>query len=363
VQKTIEAFNTAEVLDYFHSDCLLPRNWMELSDVAGNTAVIYPIVLPDRLVILTAIGGELYQHIADVPEALLREVVLEFRESIEDLGSAKEDYQGPGEELYDWIMLPILDELRGSGIETLVFVPAAMFRSIPMSALYDGKEYLIQNFKIATTLGLNLTDPASLRIDRAQLLLGGISDAVPGYEALPGVAQELTEISSIMGGDKFLNEEFSLGEVSKKLAVGGYSIVHFATHGVFADQYTDSYLLTYDGKLTLGRLQNTVGKRRYLDKPLELMVLSACETAVGNDKAALGLAGVALKAGAKAAIASLWLISDEGTTRLMTQFYKELAEGKTKAEALQAAQLDLVSDQVYSHPNFWSPFLLVGNWL
>jgi len=232
-----------------------------------------------------------------------------------------------------------------------------------MSALYDGKEYLIQNFKIATTLGLNLTDPASLRIDRAQLLLGGISDAVPGYEALPGVAQELTEISSIMGGDKFLNEEFSLGEVSKKLAVGGYSIVHFATHGVFADQYTDSYLLTYDGKLTLGRLQNTVGKRRYLDKPLELMVLSACETAVGNDKAALGLAGVALKAGAKAAIASLWLISDEGTTRLMTHFYKELAEGKTKAEALQAAQLDLVSDQVYSHPNFWSPFLLVGNWL
>ena len=145
--------------------------------------------------------------------------------------------------------------------------------------------------------------------------------------------------------------------------MGNYSLVHFATHGVFTNEYSDSFLLAYDRKLSLGRLQSTVGRRRYLDNPLELLVLSACETAVGDERAALGLAGVSLKAGARTTIASLWLISDEATSRLMVNFYKELINGSSKADALRAAQLDLIHDPVYSHPNLWSQFLLIGSWL
>jgi CHAT domain-containing protein len=140
--------------------------------------------------------------------------------------------------------------------------------------------------------------------------------------------------------------------------------VHVATHGQFDSDHTRSFLLTYDEKLTMDELRETIGARQFSDEPVELLVLSACETAAGDDRAALGLAGVALQAGARTAVATLWFINDESTADMVSEFYRQLdSSDLSKAEALRAAQLSLLEQPRYRHPSYWAPFLLIGNWL
>jgi CHAT domain-containing protein len=92
--------------------------------------------------------------------------------------------------------------------------------------------------------------------------------------------------------------------------------------------------------------------------------LSACETAMGDDQAALGLAGVAIKAGARSALATLWSINDRASSALVMEFYRQLGDSSvSKAVALQRAQLKMLADSAYDHPAYWSPFLLLNNWL
>ncbi|MDA0762583.1 MAG: CHAT domain-containing protein, partial [Proteobacteria bacterium] len=170
------------------------------------------------------------------------------------------------------------------------------------------------------------------------------------------------ELSSALSTTPLLNARFSLASVSKRLGSGNDSIVHLATHGYFDGDHANSFLLAHDDKITLDRLQSTVGARRFTGNSLDLLVLSACETAKGNERAALGLAGVSLKAGAKSTVASLWPIADAATAILMTRFYEALRDGESKASALQTAQQALLADPEWSHPAYWSPYLLIGNW-
>jgi CHAT domain-containing protein len=290
-------------------------------------------------------------------------LVSDFREGLEGVDESVEEIQESSEELYNYLVAPISEKLEAQNIKRLVFVPASVLRMIPMAALYDGESYLVEKYQIATTLGLTLTEPAQRKDITSSLLLGGISESVQGFAALPGVVSEVGAIKNRFGGDLVLNKEFRLDDIAKQLSIGGHSIVHLATHGVFESEASNSYLLAYDDKLSLDKLQDTLGSRRFLGDPLDLLVLSACETAAGNERAALGLAGVALKAGAKSTVASLWPISDEGTSRLMIDFYGYLEKGESKSGALRLAQINLIQDPVFEHPNFWSPFLLVGNWL
>jgi len=363
VQQTVEKFNTSEVLEYFDDDCLLPQETTQLESISSDAAVIYPIVMPDRLVIVAKLADGIHQYIQQIDESELQQLILNFRDSVEDYDSDEEDYHDFGGELYDLIIRPMAASLAKFEVVRLLFVPSSRFRSIPMAALYDGKQFLIENYDIVTTLGLELTDPRPFKKPIGTPLLGGISESVQGFSALPGVATELKSIQQIFGGDIMLDQKFSVESVAEELSLGSYSMVHLATHGVFVREASNSYLLGYDEKLTLDRLQDSVGKRRFLDNPLDLLVLSACETAAGDDRAALGLAGVSLKAGARTTVASLWPISDEATSKLMADFYGELKRGTGKAAALRAAQLNLINDPAFNHPNFWSPFLLIGNWL
>ena len=146
---------------------------------------------------------------------------------------------------------------------------------------------------------------------------------------------------------------------------GSYNVVHFATHGEFNSDHSKSFLLTYDNKLTLDKLENTIGLRRFQSEPIELLVLSACQTAVGDDRAALGLAGVAIKAGARSALATLWFINDQATSMLISDFYKNLKTetSASKAQALQMAQVKMIQNEGFKHPSLWAPFLMIGNWL
>ena len=155
-----------------------------------------------------------------------------------------------------------------------------------------------------------------------------------------------------------------MDRLEEELKDGRYSILHIATHGQFAKEVNQSFLLTFDDRLTMAQLERLVGLFRFRQNPLELLTLSACQTGIGDDRAALGLAGIAVKAGARSALATLWYINDEASSELVSEFYLQLRNPAiSKARALQLAQLKLLSDRLYEHPAYWSPFLLLNNWL
>jgi CHAT domain-containing protein len=160
------------------------------------------------------------------------------------------------------------------------------------------------------------------------------------------------------------NKAFTVSNFEQDLDKTPYSIVHVASHGKFEKDARNTFLLTYNGKLDMDTLEGFMASTTYREQPVELLTLSACQTAVGDDQAALGLGGVAVKAGARSALASLWYINDEASSLLITEFYKNLKDpGVSKAQALQQAQLVLLNDPRYHHPSYWAPFLLIGNWL
>jgi len=241
-------------------------------------------------------------------------------------------------------------------------VPEGALRTIPISTLHDGKQFLVERYAIATTPGIQLTKQLH-NAETENLLVGGLTQSVQGFAGLPNVQKEMDTISSIYPAKTISDSSFQLRTVESELEAGGYSVAHFATHGEFSRDHSKSFILTYDDKLTLDDLQQVLD-RRDQTQPLDLLVLSACKTAAGDDRAALGLAGVAVQSGAQSALASLWYISDAATAQLIESFYTALQTTRSsKAESLRIAQLSLLRTEQFQHPSYWAPYLLVGNWL
>ncbi len=364
VRETLEQVKVAEVQEYFQDECMRASAAASaVEKVAGESAVIYPILLPDRTELLVSLPSGLKQYTTPVGVEALTAEVRDFRNEIERY-DGQDDYLNHGRRLYQWLVEPMVPDLEKDGVNTLVFVPDGPLRTIPMSALYDGQHFLIERYAFATTPGLTLTSPQPLGREHVELLASGLTESVQGFPALPNVATELDNIQARFPSRVYKDEDFQTSAMEKEISAGEYSIVHIATHGQFDSDHARSFLLTYDDKLTMEELQATIAARRYQDEPVELLVLSACQTAAGDDRAALGLAGVALQAGARSAVATLWFVSDESTTQMVSAFYQLLEETNlSKAEALRQAQLSLLADERYRHPSYWAPFLLVGNWL
>jgi len=362
VQATLEDLNASEVLDYFDDDCLLPQQVMSLDQIPAGTAVIYPIILTDQPQLLVRVPSGIYRFKVGIGADELKSRSLQFRELLTDPSSSRETYINQATTLYDALVKPYEALLETENIQTLVTVPASYLRLLPMAALHSGEEFLVNQYQLVTTLGLQLTDSSTFDSSQASAFIGGVSDAVQGYVALPGVEAELNALRLPLQANPVLNSAFTVANVTRQLSEGNESIVHLATHGFFDSDHANSFLLAHDDKISLDRLQSTVGTRRFTGQPLDLLVMSACETAKGDERAALGLAGVSLKAGARSTVASLWPIADAATALLMQRFYAELRAGESKAAALQAAQKMLLTDQQWQHPNYWSPYLLIGSW-
>lgn len=273
-------------------------------------------------------------------------------------------------QLYSWLIQPLENKLIEMKIKTLVFVLDGSLRNIPMAVLYDHKEekFLIQKYAVALAPGLQLVDPKPLQRRKIYALTAGVSQKreIEGrsFAPLKKVKDELDKIQSAIPKHKrLLNQNFTEENVRSQIKEASYTVVHIATHGEFSSNAEKTFILTWDKLLKvkdfdqLLRLGNSSKSRA-----IELLVLSACQTAVGDKRAALGLAGIAVRAGARSTLATLWSVDDESTADLMIKFYKQLEDRKlTKAEALQRAQLDLLSkDEI---PYFWAPYVLVGNWL
>ena len=360
----IEAYKAAELRDYFRDDCVdqMQARLTKLDTVSPSTAIIYPIIFSDRTELLVNFPDGLKRRAIPVTASALTAEIRAFRRTLEK--RTTREYLPHAQQLYDWLLRPLADDFSRLKVDTLVFVPDGPLRTIPMSALHDGHRFLIAHYAVAMTPGLDLTDPQPINRTRAQLLSSGLTKSVQGFPPLPHVAEEMDNIQTLFKGEQLLDATFITPRLEEELKDGRYSILHIATHGQFAKEVNQSFLLTFDDRLTMAQLERLVGLFRFRQNPLELLTLSACQTGIGDDRAALGLAGIAVKAGARSALATLWYINDEASSELVSEFYRQLRDPAiSKARALQLAQLKLLSDQLYAHPAYWSPFLLLNNWL
>jgi CHAT domain-containing protein/predicted negative regulator of RcsB-dependent stress response len=362
---TVEQLKSVELEDYLQDECmnLMRAKSARIENIGQKTAVVYIIPLADRTELLVGIGSELKRVKVTVGAARLAGEVRAFRSHLEK--RTTNEYLAEARGLYQWLIAPIRDLLDANGIQTLVFVPDGALRTIPMSALQDGQHFLIEQFAVAVTPGLTLLEPRLMRWSRVQALKAGLSEATQDHASLPYVAAELDRVRMLFGGPTLMDREFVLPTLKKDFAHAQYQVVHFATHGQIDRDASQSYLLTYDGKLTLNQLEDLLRPSQFHGAAVELLTLSACQTAAGDDRAALGLAGVAVKAGARSVLATLWSVHDESTTLLMGEFYSQLKNDPvtTKARALQLAQLKLFRDPRFDHPGYWAPYLIIGNWL
>jgi CHAT domain-containing protein len=234
---------------------------------------------------------------------------------------------------------------------------------------------LIEKYAIAYTPGLQLLDAKALERGKLAALKAGITEPRQltiskstqpvVFSALPFVKEELQQIQAEVPGELLLNQDFTTAAIQKEIDSVPFPVVHLATHGLFSSNQEDTFILTWDDRLNVNQLNNVLRSREEIGRePIELLVLSACQTAAGDKRAALGLAGVAVRAGARSTLATLWFVSDAATAELMTRFYQELEDTTiSKAEALRRAQVALLKDSKYQQPIYWAPYVLVGNWL
>jgi CHAT domain-containing protein len=363
-RETIEALKSAELEDYYQDDCVvaLQKKTKGIDRLDNRVAAIYPIVFQDRLAILLSLPNGIKLFTTNVGARELSSTVIKFRQLLEK--RTTHQYRLYAKKIHDWIIRPLEADLRTQHIETLVFVPDGVLRTIPLAALSDGHTFLIEKYAVATVPGLTLIDPRPIKSNQINVLVNGLTESVQGFPPLPEVKQELERIQELYNGKTLKNDLFQIGNFEAALSDKPYSIVHIASHGQFNSNVGETFVLTYESKMTMDALEKYMARTMYRENPVELITLSACQTAAGDDRAALGLAGIAIKAGARSALATLWYINDKASSMLISEFYRLLQDPSvSKAEALQRSQLMLLTDNRYKHPSYWSPFLLIGNWL
>ncbi len=371
-RQTIESLQLAELDNFFREACLEARPVLIDKVVdrdSPNAAVIYPIILRDRLeVILKLPNQPLRNFTIIVPQSQVEQTLAQLRQNLTEPDKIK-SVRSLSQEVYSWLIQPAQTELAKSRVKTLVFVADGALRNIPMSALYDGKQYLVEKYAIALNPGLQLVNPQPLPPRQLKALTAGLSIAPANYPypPLPAVRSEFNLIEQAgVSISELLDREFTSKSLETKIDSSTFNVVHLATHGQFSSSAQNTFILAADGPINVKDFDNLLRTRNQRSpEVIDLLVLSACETATGDKRAALGLAGVAVRAGAQSTLASLWQIDDEATALFIGKFYQQLATAKVnRAEALRQAQLSLMKNYPnYSRPGYWAPYVLVGNWL
>ena len=396
-RQVIESLQLAELDNFFNEACI-QANPVQIDQIAPNTAVIYSIILKERLEVIislpdgtllhksTQIGDRIEQVIGELRKTIALDNLFANRSSTPEAARSRNEnpsrgiqiirqetspqtsnFLPPAEQLHKWLIAPFTEELASNQVNTLVFVLDGVLRNIPMAVLHDGQQYLIEKYAVVLTPGMQLLDPQPLLGAKVTTLTAGLSEQSPKFlefPALPNVKKELESIGDEVPTKTLLNNTFTEQNLETKIDNKSYPIVHIATHGSFSSIAEETYILAWDERINATKLNQVLQGKARSERPIELLVLSACQTALGDDRAVLGLAGVAMRGGAKSTLASLWLVNDEATALLMTRFYQELANSNvSKAEALRRAQVAILKSERFHDPYFWSAFVLVGNWL
>lgn len=384
---TLDKLRLAELRNYLGSDCDLQLLDKPIAQVDKNTAVFRSIMLEDGIAIILMLpeGNSVRYKMnwVPIPKKAAVETVNEFRINLEKLSDRRNSYRKNAKEIYSWFITPFEKDLQQ--IKTLVFVQDGVLWTIPMGTLYDGKQFLVEKYAIGNTPSLSLTSPQPLNTKDLKILAFGLTDASAidkntFFPALSAVKAEMQGINQVISDSKILlNQNFTSEQLTQKLRQYKPDILHLATHARFGYDSKQTYLIAgeqkknnpktqkYNKTITLGNLYKIIQNTQSNDNEvLELLTLTGCQTAVGSQRDALGIAGVSLQAGARSSVASLWNIDDEATASIIVQFYDNLRQGMSKAEALQATQKNWLAENPkgrYAHPGYWAPFVLVGNWL
>jgi CHAT domain-containing protein len=360
-----DSLKLAELQNFFGDECVqiaLDNARSKVEPEKSTEAIVYSVILDDRTeMILQLPNGSLTHYPIAISAKQLQKEIDELRLLLEK--RATEEYLPQAQKIYDALIRPLEADLVATKPSTLVFVNDGVLRKVPMAALHDGKRFLIEKYAIASTPSLSLTTRAPLERSNLQALVLGLTVERPPFAPLANVDDEATAVQKILTGIELLDNDFTQSNLQAQLQKQSYPVIHMATHGKFGTDATSTFLLTYDSKLTIEQIDNILRAGRN-QQPVELLTLSACQTAAGDNRSALGIAGVAVRAGVKSALASLWFINDESTVPLIEEFYTQLRQpGVTKADALKKAQVKMIGDRDLSHPAVWSPFILIGNWL
>ncbi|WP_353571258.1 CHAT domain-containing protein [Candidatus Albibeggiatoa sp. nov. BB20] len=355
----LEQYKSLELENYFQDDCVSKTQPTDLKNqIPKTTAIFYPILLSERSELLLLIQGQIIQ--VTIQQQYLQDLQWLVQRFLVHLDKRV------GQKIYAWLIEPIENILEKYQINTLVIVPYDILYTLPFAALHNGEDYLIKHYALAVTPSLRLTTLKSTINFDYKLLAGGLSQSTGQFPALPYVNKELQQIDIIWNDKQLLkNDNFQFDTLYQNLKQQPYNLLHLATHAQINPKVRDSFLLTYEGKMNLNQLEKLVRLRQFQQQPIELLTLSACQTAqTGNRQAALGIAGLAVKSGAHSVLASLWAIDDAATAELIPIFYQKLAKRTiSKAQALQQAQWKLMQLTTYHHPRYWSGFILIGNWL
>lgn len=413
---TVELIKQTELEDWLRSRCGVEANRLAWKPPAGS-ALLHAIILPDRLELLLETPSGIERRSAAITGEQLRTDVLDFVAALRE----RQALGARAEGLYRVLIAPLEPLLAAERIDTLVIVPDGVLRLLPFAALHDGKDWLLRRFAMATLPGLSLMPaPRGGRVP-LQALLTGMAEPGPVLEklpralvdsvldvagptrqggasasgsaaaaagqaaertaertaeraaertgalrealALPGVREEIDALARVLPGTVLLDRNFTLQALKARMRASAPPIVHIASHGVFGSSADTTFIMTYDELLTLDGLQSLLRDERPREATLELLTLSACQTAEGDDRAPLGMSGTALKARARTVLGTLWPVADDAAMQVMEGFYRHLVEGKlSRAAALRDAQLALAAKPARSHPFFWAPFALIGDW-
>lgn len=397
-RRVMESLQLAELDNFFQDPCSQEAEVaVEIDDLDAEAAVIYPFILRDRLELIIALPGQpLRQTAVPIRESEVNDTLDQLYDYLDNptvnnsarniLSTSNPNPQELKEnlektlpllsQLYDWLIEPWQAELANPDIKHLVFVLNGRLQKLPVAALYDGKQYLVEQYGISLAPSLQLINPQTLSQEDIKVLAAGVSEQVTvGDQIFPPLVNVPNELAQIKGAfpasQKFLNADFTAETIQTQLQAD-FPVVHLATHGLFSSDPENSFIVTGDGnKIGMSELSTLLQAGEANE--LQLLVLSACETATGDERAVLGLAGVAVRSGARSTLATLWAVEDASAAEVMGQFYQQLKQGKPKLDALRTAQLKLVNslqanppfEELQSlppHPYYWAPYVLVGNW-
>ncbi|TAE60780.1 MAG: CHAT domain-containing protein [Nostocales cyanobacterium] len=371
-RNVIESLQVAKLQNYLQQSC--EDSQLELDQVIDSqdktSAVIYAIILNNRLEVILKRPNQQLSHYTTSSQEKIEEVVSRLYENLQEVGSYPE-VQEDGQLVYNWLIKPMENELKNSNIKNLIFVLDGPLRKIPMAGLYDGEKYLVEKYSVSLALGLQVREPKPLNRSNMKVLAASLTEPpnnqeVSGFSALPNVAVEVKEIKNTgLAVNWIAEKEFTTQNFNQKLNSSNFDVVHLATHGLFGADRENTFVVTADGKLKIDDFDQLFSNQREnRNHKIELLLLSACQTATGNDQEVMGIAGTTVQAGASSAIASLWDLDDEASVPFMKEFYQNLGKPNvSRAEALRLAQQSLLKNPEYDHPRYWAPYVLVGSWL
>ncbi|MGB3636695.1 MAG: CHAT domain-containing protein, partial [Rivularia sp. (in: cyanobacteria)] len=338
-----------------------------------------------EILIVTAKGKPIRKQVPGATRGNILKVARRFQREVSNpVKTSTKTYLKPAQQLYQWLIAPIETELQAQGIDNLSFITDVGLRSVPFAALHDGNGFLVEQYSLGLMPSLSLTNTNYTDIKQAKILAMGAS-TFDEQNPLPAVPLEINNISKQWKGKSFLNNSFTLENLKSQRSEQPFGIIHLATHAEFRPgKLQNSYIQLSNTKLRL----DEVRKMGWNNPPVELLTLSACRTALGDREAELGFAGLAVQAGVKSALGSLWYVSDEGTLGLMAQFYQQLKQTPIKAEALRQTQIAMIKGEMFLekgilqlpqskniipipslagrsrklvHPYYWSSFTLIGS--